>query len=473
MGRPVHAHAPSIVGACGPTHEADDPAAPRAADRPPDPTELARTPPRPNVILVTLDTLRADHLSCYGYERRTSPQLDRFAAGATRYARARSTAPWTLPSHASLFTGLYPFQHGAHSVKVNPKDSQGRGNAASLASGHTTLAEALRALGYRTGAVVANHGYLARHFRLDQGFEHYDVQREPIGRIVERVESWLERRRDGPFFLFVNTMDTHRPYNTTPRPGFLEREIPRQSGPLLVELYEHVLGTAGPAPEKLRTLVDQYDLAIANLDEGLGRLFDRLRELGLFDESLIVITSDHGEYFGEHDLIEHSKDVYEPALHVPLFVKLPAQQHGAVDERPISLVHVPGLVLDGVLGGGATGAAAKLVQSWPADELLAECYYSRLHDLRAPWGARFDRIRTVLYAGDVKYIRSSDGRHELYDLAADHDELANALTQDPSRAAAFERRLDEFLRTLGGAAEAAEVESIDQETAERLRGLGY
>jgi len=416
------------------------------------PTASAQAAPdasekQPNVILIVLDTLRAEQLSCYGYARQTSPNLDAFAAGATRYARALNASPWTLPSHASLFTGLYPFEHGAHSFPIETKIPK---NAYPLDERHETLTEALAAEGYQTAAFVCNVGYLGPWTRMDQGFELYRCRSEYVEEQLPRVLEWVEREAKAPFFLFLNWMDTHRPYNTRPRPGFIDPPAPherREQKPKLVQrLANTVMRDGQPAPEALRQrVVDQYDTAIANQDEQLGRLFDRLRALALFEDAVILVTSDHGEYFGEHFLVEHSKDVYQEALWAPLIIKGPGQREGAVDETLVSSVDLPDLILRRLPKPLASRLAPKFPYKAGQHALISENYYSRTKDLFNPrYGDRFKRVRTALFEWPYKYIRSSDGKHELYDLGADPREADNLFASQPERAAAMARRLEAF-----------------------------
>lgn len=382
------------------------------------------------ILFLSLDTLRADHLSLYGYERPTSPAIEAFAGRSTLYTRALATAPWTLPSHASMFTGLYPVEHGAHTWPLVDEDveREAGNNVGSLAERFTTLAEVLEDAGYATGAVVANLAYMDECFGMAQGFQHYDQKRGAVKAVSARALDWLSEHQDGPFFLFVNFMDTHRPYNSRPRPGFgdptADKNALKRAAPYILDPERTV------PPELLATVIEQYDTAIANLDEGLGELFDELRARGLFDDMLIVVTSDHGEYLGEKDLIEHSKDVHQPVLHVPLIVKVPGQTVGAVDEEWISHVHLPALVLAYVDLGEGVETPTEFLAHWPRGRVFSENYYSRIKDLRARWGARFDRVRRVIVEGDLKFIDSSDGAHELYDLGRDPGEDTNLWPPD-------------------------------------------
>ncbi len=433
-------------------------------------TACAGSPRDPHVVLVVLDTVRADHLGSYGYSRATSPRLDAFARTATRFTRAFATSPWTLPTHASLFTGRHPFEHGARTFRLATRGN----NINRLDESHTTLAEALRAEGYQTAAVIANRGFLAPAWGCNQGFDVYRVNRTPAARRNQRVFEWLDARGPAPFFLFVNYMDAHRPYNTAPRPGLLPRPVIRDTD-LVGRLYEAVMPGKAPAPPELvQQVIDQYDTGIANLDEEVGRLFDRLQALRLYDDAVIVVTSDHGEYFGEHQLVEHAKEVYQEALHVPLLVKAPGQREGRVDETVVSSVDVPRLVLEHFPAPrrrrleslfpylpGNHPVIAELCDSLPKD---------RFHPV---WGHRFDRTRTAIVDWPLKLIESSDGRHELYDLAADPREARSLRRPNPDAAGRLARLLAAFQEAHPAHPMPAGGTSLPPEEEEELRALGY
>jgi arylsulfatase A-like enzyme len=398
------------------------------------------SPQPPPVVLIVLDTIRADHLSCYGYARPTSPNLDRFAAQADLYRLARSTAPWTLPSHASLFTGKFPHEHGAES-RATP---EGVTDGWPLAQDEVTLAEALAGEGYRTGAFAANFAYVNARYQLDQGFATFSSEKRRAPEINAAALAWLDappadpKAAGAPFLLFLNYMDAHRRYNVAPLPPGRAEELPappaRDVGELLDELVSAVLAQeAPPPPELVQGAIDAYDLGIANLDRALGELFDELRRRGLYDQALIVVTSDHGEYFGEHDLVEHSKDVYEVALRIPLLIKRPGQRAGRVLDDPLTIADVPRLVLE-QLSDELRELAPRFPGSSGDRGRLAELRYTRPKDLAAPYGERFRRERSVLYAGRWKLIRSSDGAHELYDLEKDPTESHNLFADQPEEA---------------------------------------
>ena len=289
----------------------------------------------PNVILISLDTVRADHLSVYGYARNTTAHLKELAGESEVYTRAISSGDMTLPTHASLFTGLYPSHHGAHFSKEQrlgvPLDNR-----------YDTLAGVLRDRGYWTGGVVANGGYLSIAFGLNRGFTYWD-QRLPAVKLAPLSPAWLrgrlrdlavrfvptsqwdrvargaeainqsvydaleQRPRDRAFFLFVNYMDAHVPY--IPQVPFRDLFPGRDSAfteSRYIATYMDVVGQDRAIGTSERAhLVSQYDAGIAYLDSQLGALFARLKSAGLWENSLVIVTSDHGEALGEHNQLDH------------------------------------------------------------------------------------------------------------------------------------------------------------------------
>lgn len=430
----------------------------------------------PNVVLFVADTLRADHLSTYGYDVETSPRLDAMAAASTVYTAARATAPWTLPSHASLFTGLFPFQHRAHTI---PR-AERRVGARGLPEQAVTLAEALGSVGYRTLGLAANDVFLQEKYGLAQGFERWTVRRSYLGAALPRLWSWLDDGDERPLFLFINAMDTHRPYNSAERPGFLPRPVDSKSGQRLDALYESVMGRGeAPDPDLLQALTDEYDTAIANLDEAFGELLRGLEGRGLLEDAVVVFTSDHGEYFGEQQLVEHSKDVYEPALHVPLIVRRTTRAAGRRVDEPVGLAQVPSLIL-GALPAGIrdelAAVAPALVDPPTQDErmlVLAENRYSRGKDLSDPrFAGRFWRERTVLYAPPYKWIRSSDGASQLFDLGQDPLEAHDLGATGPV-AVELDARLSTILAGFERLPAATGALDVDEDELRRLEALGY
>lgn len=430
--------------------------------------------PPPDVVLLVLDTLRADHLSCYGYERATSPNLDAFAAGAVLYENAVSTAPWTLPSHGSLFTGLLPFQHGAITKKTGSKV-----RPVGLGRKPATLAELLGEAGYESLGFAANVAFLREDYGLARGFDSWMTRRVLASQLMPRMLARADQtwEQGGEVFLFGNFLDTHRPYNAGGRPHFAPEATEQESVELLDSLYETVLVGTEPADSaRLERIRDLYDASIANLDAALGTFFDGLRERGRFDPSLIAVTSDHGEAFGEHDVIEHSKHVIQPLLHVPLIVKEPGRTLGERRAERIGLAQVPGLLL-GFLPNALAVAGPRhraLLEGPRVDGeplIAAENHFSRARDVESSaYGARFDVERWVVFEGRWKWVAASAGEPALFDLAVDPGELAprSPSGEDPRLGERWSRALTELRVFVPGGA-VTETEA----TRQALEELGY
>ena len=367
----------------------------------------------PHVILITLDTVRADR-----WGRALTPNFDRLAERSDRYPRAVASAPWTLPSHASMFTGRTPSEHGAVSFEVDAFED----NAHPLHSRNATIAEALADEGYRCGALVANTVYLSPRHGLHQGFDDWRVQRVSGHEISRSALAWLdvEAGPERPVFLFLNYMDAHRPYNVGSPAGAAA------SAALLNRLIEQVM-VRGEAPGALaKEVADQYERALQNLDEALGLLFDGLAARDLLDDTLVIVTSDHGEAFGEHGLVEHSKGVIESLVRVPMIVKRPRQAFGRDCPERASSVDVAGLI------ALATGVGVERFPRRPGTHRVwTENRFSRPHDLLR-FGARFRRTQRALYDGNLKLVLSSRGPARLFDVAIDPGELRDLSTERPA-----------------------------------------
>ncbi len=299
-------------------------------------------PTRPPIVFVSIDTLAARHMSGYGYPRETTPNVDAFAADAIRFERCATNAPWTLPSYMSLMTGLFPF-----SSRMDLGDGgEGSPYLYRLAASRWTLAEDLRARGYRTAGFVDTL-LLAEKFGLGQGFELYDTEaaviplEDPAGgirHVVPRALAWLDGLEpDEPFFLFLHAYDVHGPYlPDEPWHGkFRDDELAQRDRDVFAGALTHTFGQIpdyiargvvpeGDLPDTLRSapIVSAYDEEILALDDALGELFDGLRERGLYDEAVVVLTADHGEATDEHDYFGHGL-LYEEVVHIPLIVRLP------------------------------------------------------------------------------------------------------------------------------------------------------
>jgi arylsulfatase A-like enzyme len=228
-------------------------------------------------------------------------------------------------------------------------------------------------------------------------------------------------------------------------------------------------------PQELaRKVIDQYDTAIANLDEQVGALLDRLRDKGLADETIVVITSDHGEYFGTHHLVAHSKDVYQGALRVPLLIRGPGPGEPAVDDIPVAANDLPSLILSRLPASYRDRWPGAFPDSPGNHPVIAENYYTRRKDLFHPvWGDRFWRIRRAVFEWPYKLILSSDGNHELYDLEQDAAESNNLIDEEPALAERLGDELRAFMSERGTPKEQPDLSPIDETLEQQLRSLGY
>lgn len=428
--------------------------------------------------MVVMDTVRARSCSTWGFGRNTTPSLSALAEHATRYRHAIATAPWTLPSHASIFTGEYTCLHGTRGYPYQDDSGTLRMRETILPESKETLSERLLQAGYATAMFSANDGYLAPYFNLDQGFETYHARFEPGLDLIDRALRWLDESPRRPFFLFCNLMDAHSPYNLAPCPG-LSGTVSEDTS-LLGAFREQTLQNNAPLDQRLAAAVSaQYERGVANADRALGSLMKALQQRELYDDIVFIATSDHGEYLGEHMLVEHSKDVYEEALHVPLLVKVPGQKRPATDEATSSLVQLPSTVLSLAELERPAGFPPCLGDDAGTFPILAENYFSRDWDVKDPrWKGRFERIRTASYNGEWKLILSSDGAHELYHLPSDPGEGTNRASSDASvlegmRAACL-RSLETFRRKAGVPEEMTPPLALPpSEDQEALRALGY
>jgi arylsulfatase A-like enzyme len=468
-----------------------------------------RDPAVRSVLLIVLDNLRRDHLSLYGYPRRTTPHIDRWAAGGMVFDRATAATCWTLPSHASLFTGLVPRTHGAHGFR-----GTGPGvHAHALPQEETTLAELASREGIATGAVVANAGYLDPRFGVAQGFDTYwaetprhRVDFPPVERlaraldpegyadahwayyrdrhITDNVLRWLDGVGDRRFFLFVNYMDVHAPNHRPPDevtpylegeesfvdPGLIERGLflERRQLPEAVRAYR----------------VTHYDRELTHLDRELDRLFTDLETSGLAKSTVVLLTSDHGEYFGEHGLTGHSGHLHEEVVAVPLVVRGPGVPAGRTS-RPTHTVDLFGAVLDflAVEEGRRPGISGPLPGPlWESEpsEIVSEWYASENPMLLEPrMGGRFDRDLRALQHGGWKLFEDSRGGVELYDLTSPAGESEDLAVSRPDEVERLRSRLRVWLEAhpasshIGDAAPGTPPGADDAEARRRLRALGY
>jgi arylsulfatase A-like enzyme len=418
-----------------------------------------------NVVLVSIDTLRADHLGCYGYERATSPRIDAISERAVVFEKAIAPAPSTLPSHASMFTSVLPSRHGALWSTRTP-----------LSEAATTLAELMRDAGYD---VVGFHGggQVAGELGLGQGFDAYVEVPGRFRKCVARAIEWLDTRPEKPFFLFLHTYEVHHPYGPPANTAALFDDGYAGNLPdtIKIDLLRRINGRTEP-PLKidaadLAHIVALYDAEIRSMDAALGRLLDALGERGLLDNALVIITSDHGEEFDEHGWVGwHSHTLYDELLHVPLIVKLPGDAHAGTRVAPlVRLLDVAPTVLDILRRPRHPDfdgtSVMPLVRGEPEHPRAAVSQRDEGCDppisaLRtADWKLYEDRLFWRLY------------RARLFDLRTDPDEQRNVLAGHHALA----RRLSSELRTIEARRPklTGEKEELSPQLLRRLRSLGY
>ena len=426
----------------------------------------------PNILVLVVDALRADHLSTYGYARPTSPNLDRLADAGVLFEHAFSTSSWTLPSHVSLLTGLYPSQH-----RVGWETPRGL-----LTLGYPTLPEVLSAHGYRTGGFSANVFWFTTDRGLDRGFIHFEdyfssladmVSRPLYGRLIERfvlrrlgyedfparkrapdinhaILRWIDADRSRPFFVFVNYMDAHDPY-LPPHPYRSRFSRAKDPGGII----NWWVGRLNPklGREELQGEIDAYDGAISYVDDSIGQLVAELHRRDPSGNTLVVVTSDHGESFGEHGLVLHGNSLYRNEIQVPLILswrgRIPA---GARIEQPVTNSALAATVMD-LIGvddrarfpGPSLTLAWKAPQSrdWP--DPIAEVEEIPWLQKAAPTSQ--GSIKSLVSI-PWQYVEHEKWGAEFYDWRKDPEALHNLVGQPAmqSEIARYRRALDQRLR---------------------------
>jgi arylsulfatase A-like enzyme len=466
------------------------------------------SPAPPSVILISIDTLRADHLSSYGYTKIRTPQIDSFAQGGTIFTQAETQIPLTLPSHTVLFTSTYPFENRVEE------------NGEQVPAGTVTLASILRSHGYKTAAFIGSE-FLDPRLGLDQGFDDYDCpfarpasgEGEPLAMnfrrdgvlVVRAARQWMEAHRGQPVFVFIHLFDVHSPYTLPP-------EVARQKG------------------------ISRYDAQLESVDQVLGHFRQDLIQEGWWDKSLVVLFGDHGEGLGEHQETDHGYYTYESTLHVPLIVHWPraprdskiedrnskiegrnskietgnskietgnspievrnwesgsrnSAQASNVDSRasnferriasfdfrvpryssPVGLIDIAPTILDCLhipapasFEGRSLMSALKLGEPGSVQPVYSESLYA--HD-----AFRWSPLR-VLRVGKYKYIQAPQA--ELYDLEADPHEHVNLLNKNAAMAAELQNELAAVLARYAPSGSTA-PSALSPETLAQLESLGY
>ena len=390
-------------------------------------------------MLVSIDTCRADRLNCYGYARKTTPNLDLLAQDGVLFKSAITPIPQTLPAHTSMLTGTYPPVHG---VRLN--------DGYHVSDSNVTLSEILEAVGYQTAAFVGGYP-LDSSFGLDQGFQTYDdrfpgagepgAENERLAEDVNRsAESWLEKHTEKPFFMFVHYYDLHNPY-------------------------------APPAPFSTTYSDDPYSGELAYVDRCIGQLIDMLKARGTYDDTLFIVTGDHGEGLLEHGERQHGFLAFQSTLHVPLIIRVPkGGARGIQVSQPVSLVDIVPTVLDLIgldtpsrvqgtdLRGYLEGTPARVIQRplyaetlWPVSYGCSPLY--------------------ALVDGEWKYILSS--KPELYNLTRDGGEVTNLVDQQPQISEGLRTKLVAMQESMNASGPSQAGAGPDEEALQRLESLGY
>lgn len=429
--------------------------------------------PRPNFVLISIDSLRPDHLGCYGYPRNTSPNLDRLAREAILFENAYSTSTWTLPAHLSLLTGLYPGQHGVLKSKLR------------LSERVELLPELLARRGYRSAAVVSGP-HLHSSFGFARGWERYDDSWRGIasdatlepgqgpssGHLHARALEQLDRLAPGPFLLFLHYFDVHEPY----RPP---RRFARLFEPA-VDPTDRERATAGaqtPAESEAshrRALEASYDGEIRWVDHWLGKLFVELDRRGLLASSYVIVTADHGDEFYDHGKTGHGQDLSDATLRIPLLVRRPGGRDGGRRlSQPVSLVDVPPTV------AGVAGLERSPV--WRGQDLLAEANGRFVGPAPADLFADLHGARQAIVRWPQKLVapsaRAQSGAQpvQLFDLAADPRERDDLTQREPELAARLwsELRAAERSFALDLRRHPPSPHLSDPQLEAELRALGY
>jgi arylsulfatase A-like enzyme len=414
-------------------------------------------------VLVSIDTLRADHLGLYGYGRPTTPVLDALALESAVFEEAMSSSPWTLPAHASLLTGLYPSRHGLTSHERY------------LSSDVTTLGQVFSRAGYRTAAVVNSHN-LGPEFGLDRGFQQYRYleesvdQRKPSKEITDQAIRWVWEAGEKSLFLFLHYYDVHSDYVSLPEfeTDFL-RPYEGNADGTTAQLAAYREGKVSLSAADAPNLIDRYDAGIRQMDAEIGRFLDFLRERGLWERTLFVLTSDHGEEFFEHGGVLHGQTQYQEVLHVPLLVKGPGIPRGRRVSTPVSLVDIAPTVLERARIAVPEGLdGVDIARLWSEGDRKLEARY--LFSEADHNNVEHDITRSVRYKSFKLHFNRLSREYRLYDLARDPMEQADLSSGREEAFAALSERLDRFL-----ANERAEapVRSLSEEEIEKLRSLGY
>jgi arylsulfatase A-like enzyme len=439
---------------------------------------------RPSIVLVVVDTLRADYLGCYGFDGDISPNIDALAEESFVLNSCYSQAPWTTPSVASMMTSMLPDLYGVGLPEDAPRDHRQwrRQWSPAIPDSATTLAEQLQASGYGTAAFVANP-FLIDGLGFDQGFEVFDTRRARAAdrsaeRLFEDSGEWLDRALDAraPFFLYLHLMDVHGPYNAHRRDFFAVRESPGL-GPdhrLTNEEYDRIQPylrkpdwAKQPEARFVRTWRGRYAAGVRAVDRQIGSLLDRLRTHPRWANTVVILTSDHGEELFDHGNWDHGFSLYQHQLHVPLIVRLPGgDRAGTRHDGPARLLDLAPTLL-GLVGIAPTPADQGRDLLDGGDDTGPQPVFASCNKQRPDEAA-------VIVGSDKLIVDLESGSHRLYDLETDPGETIDRWSETDETALLLEHLLQRLRSSrLSSAAGSQPIIELTDEQLEQLRELGY
>jgi arylsulfatase A-like enzyme len=457
--------------------------------------------PKYNIVLIILDALRADHLSCYGYLRKTTPNIDKIAKEGVLFKNAFSPAVWTVPSMASIFTGTYPSRHGAVSRHRY--------------LGHElfTLAEVLRDEGYRT-IVYSNNPFvsaketgLARGFDIVKGLDYHlrgikticwkvfeivrGIKDNGAYYTNKYIKQWLRKHylNDFPFFLLIHYLETHAPYKWIPKPyrtAYLENGLGFADIKKVNQDYQkYLVGTIEMKEHDFQILNALYDAEIAYLDFRVNEIFNLLKEMEILDDTLLIITSDHGENIGDHNLMHHAYCLYDTLLKVPLIIRCPEVfPPSSVNFELVSTLDIFPTLMD-ILNierkevknqlQGKVLVPGKLVQD--ATEFLFAELDRPINEFKDRYPefdfSVYDRELKSVRTKEYKFIWSSDGKHELYNVMTDPGETCNLIEKEYDTALKLQEIIFEWFNSFPKPDKEEDTPEINARIKKQLEGLGY
>lgn len=424
--------------------------------------------PATNLLIISIDTLRADHISCYGYKKNTTPNIDFLASQSHRFKNAYTTMPTTLPAHASLFTSLYPTQLNI------------RRNGEKVPAEVTTLAEILKSSGYTTTAFVSAV-VLDERYGISQGFETYEdnfgkYNQQTAGNTLAKTVSWLKNHNNDPFFLFVHFYDPHTPYYA-PDPFRKKFQAPNRPQPPELEFLQN---PGQYTPVLVKQVIAAYDASVAYADWAVGKLLHRLEQLGLDENTLVVLISDHGESLDElitryGYAFDHGEFLYVHELRIPLIVRMPeakSQRKKMVHSLPVSIVDIMPTILE-------------LLHIEPPELVSGRSFLPVLYKEKISPQPIFSERRTFkivpkpylkgnsysIIEDNWHLIFSTNRNNEFYDMAVDPYETS-PINSNYERALDMIGKLQIKLKQIKPMFGPTKFET-NKESIERLRSLGY